>query len=222
MIVGRLVAKRAAVAVAGNRGVDEPGVAAGEGLPAVAEAVHHAGTEVLHEDIAGGQDRVENLSVVRALEVERDAFLVAVECHEIPGLSSHEGKPLARIVADIGPFDLDDAGPQIRQDHGAIRTRENPRHVDDGNAVERRLLQGIGGKSAHVERPSEAPASSAGCFGPRGADVASPVAPCSSPVRYWALPRPNDQSLSVFSTMLTITSVGGMPHERSSSAQSFR
>jgi len=46
--------------------------------------------------------------------------------------------------------------------------------------------------------------------------------PRSSPVRNWALPRPNDQSLSVFSTMLTITSVGGMPHERSSSAQSFR
>ena len=32
------------------------------------------------------------------------------------------------------------------------------------------------------------------------------------PVRNWASPLPNDQSSSVFSTKLTITSVGGTPH----------
>src|SRR5882724_2024320 len=97
---------------------------------------------------------------------------------------------------------------QIRQDHGAIRTRQNLRHVDDGDAVERGLLQRIGGKeNAHLDGPDGE------ALGPE---------PRSSPVRNWALPRPNDQSLSVFSTMLTIMSVGGMPHERSSSAQSFR
>src|ERR1700676_3527149 len=75
-------------------------------------------------------------------------------------------------------------------------------------AVEQELLQGIGGKEdAHLD-------------GPDGEALS--LEPRSSPVRNWALPRPNDQSLSVFSTMLTITSVGGMPHERSSSAQSFR
>jgi hypothetical protein len=65
----------------------------------------------------------------------------------------------------------------------------------------------IGRKSAHVERHREAPAGLAGCFDPGGVDAASPRAPCSSPVRNWALPRPNDQSATVFSTMLTITSV---------------
>ncbi len=44
----------------------------------------------------------------------------------------------------------------------------------------------------------------------------------SSPVRNWARPSPKDQSSSPFSTMVTITSAGAMPHSRSSSSQSSR
>lgn len=83
-VVRRLVTKRTAVAIAGNGSVDEPRVTAGKRLPAVTQAIHYARTEVFDDHVTGGQDRVEDLSVVRALEVERDAFLVAVECHEIP------------------------------------------------------------------------------------------------------------------------------------------
>jgi hypothetical protein len=45
--------------------------------------------------------------------------------------------------------------------------------------------------------------------------------PPNSPVKNCALPRPNDQSSSVLPTILTMTSEGGMSHERWSSSQRF-
>jgi hypothetical protein len=65
---------------------------------------------------------------------------MATKRHEIGRLPSHEGTSLACIVADVGPLDLDDACPDIGENHGAVWARQNPPHVDEGNVIERWLL----------------------------------------------------------------------------------
>ena len=96
-----------------------------DGVPVVAEARHHAGGEVLHEDVGLADERLEHLAVGVVLEVERDGLLAGVGHGEEAGalvgrdvvaaavLALDERRGMARDVAGARQLDLDDAGAEV-------------------------------------------------------------------------------------------------------------
>ena len=46
------------------------------------------------------------------------------------------GAEVAHVVAAAGPLDLDDVGAEVGQHHGAVRAGDDPREVEDADAVE--------------------------------------------------------------------------------------
>src|SRR5690349_7699116 len=86
------------------------------------ETVHRARAEVFDENVGARDKRVEDRAAARMLEVERDAFFVAVDAEEIGALALDEGgTPAACIVPLARLFDLDDAGAHVGQHHRAVR-----------------------------------------------------------------------------------------------------
>ena len=53
--------------------------------------------------------------------------------------------PLAGIVATVGPFDLDDLGAEVGQDHAAGRPHHHVGELEDADAGERQGVVGVHG-----------------------------------------------------------------------------
>ena len=74
---------------------------------------------------------------LRLLEVEREAFLVAIDAEEVGALARHERRsPGARVVASPRTFDLDHARAHVRQHQRAVRPRHDTSQIEDGDARE--------------------------------------------------------------------------------------
>ena len=74
----------------------------------------------------------------------------------LPRFSLHEGTDGACVVAFHGAFDLDHTSAQVRQHHGAIRTREHAGQIQDGDIGERaRAVHGF--PTAERGSPAAAP-----------------------------------------------------------------
>ena len=125
-VVAGQFAEGAGVPEARDRGIDQVRMRSGQALRAIAQAVHHPGAEVLHQHIRLIQQALKQLAVTRRLDVQHDAFLVAVEAAEIGAFSLHEGTEFAGIVSGPDLLHLDDTCAQVSQHHGAIRPGEYP------------------------------------------------------------------------------------------------
>jgi len=136
-VVGGPVRVGARLAKARGRSHHEARVARVQRLPAVAEALHGAGTKVLDENVGAAQQALEDGAVPGVLQVERDALLAAIQRRKVGGAPIDEGPDLARVVTTAGRLDLDDARTQIRQHQGAEGAREDARQIDDQDAGER-------------------------------------------------------------------------------------
>ena len=132
-------------AVARGAGVDDLRVALGQGAVADAQLVGHAFAEILDEHVGLFREFIEDFLGFGFLQVERQAFLVAVVGLEVevrPAVlgadqgASHAHDAAARVAADP-LFDLDDFGAQVGQHHGRDRSLLPDRPVDDANPVER-------------------------------------------------------------------------------------
>ena len=55
-------------------------------LPRQTHAIHHTGLEVLHDHIGAGEEAHQFVDALRALEIDGDAFLVAVGTLEISAI----------------------------------------------------------------------------------------------------------------------------------------
>ena len=119
-VVSRQVGVRSRLPVAGNGGVDQPGVLRAQSLVIQALLRHPAHAEVLHHDVRLGHQSPRNfLPPVRG-EIERDAALVAVEAEVVGALAGQERRsPGARVVTAAGPLDLDDVRAQVAEEHRA-------------------------------------------------------------------------------------------------------
>ena len=113
------------------------------GQIAVAEplAVHRAGPEVLHDDVAEGHHLQERGPVRGGGEVAAEAPLLPVEEPEVAAV-------VAVVRADVRPdqarrvdvrlaLDLDDIGPEVGQDHRGERPGQRPREVDHADVGQR-------------------------------------------------------------------------------------
>ena len=70
--------------------------------------------------------------VLRDVEIEGDAALVAVESQVIGALTSDiRGAEMAGVVPFAGLFNFDHGCPQVAQDHGTVGPGQYTRKIDD-------------------------------------------------------------------------------------------
>ena len=110
--------------------VDQARVEFAQRLVIEAQLLHGAGLEVLADDVGRGDQAQRRLDATGLLEIECDAFLVAVE-----GRKESRPRPqqAARIVTVDG-LDLDDFGTQVAQQHAAGRPHHHVGELDDTDA----------------------------------------------------------------------------------------
>ena len=138
------IAVRAAVAIAGEGGVDDLRVDRAQRLVATAEAVHDAGTEGIDHHIGLGHHTLEGLNILRQAQVKGDRLLAAIDQAE--QLRAHG----AGIVPALGLLDLDDLGAELRQVERAEGARQQPGQIEHAQPVEQRILgRGLIGHSRH-------------------------------------------------------------------------
>src|SRR6185295_467692 len=105
-------------------------------LPGEAEAIEHAGAEILHDDVALLQQIDEHLLAFGALHVHGDRALVAVEHREVEAVGlRHVAQLAARRVAHR-ILELDHVGAHPREQLRAGRARLHVRHVENPHTLE--------------------------------------------------------------------------------------
>ncbi len=109
-----------------------------------AEAVEHAGPEVLQQDVGPLDQRGQHRDAVVALQVQRDGLLVAVGRQEVgrlpfpAALGVDERRPPAPgVVTRPGGLDLHDTGAEVAQHHAGVGAGEGAGEVDDEGSVQR-------------------------------------------------------------------------------------
>lgn len=105
--------------------------------------VQSAGDVVLDEHMRFADQFAHDVLALGLPEVHAHAPLVPVQRHEVqahrgPAADVHERRPeTPAVVADRGPLDLDHVRAHVGQDHGAVRPRGHPGHVDHPDALQR-------------------------------------------------------------------------------------
>ena len=120
-----------------DRAVDDVFADCPHGLVVDSETIHDARTEVLHDQVGVTGQAQEQLAAARALEIERDASLVAVRHRERVALAGDVRGQSTSVVASRKPLDLDDVGAQIREHHRAVGASEEAGQVENPKVVER-------------------------------------------------------------------------------------
>ena len=109
------------------------------GFGADAAFLHHAGAEVLDQDIGALAQLVQGGDILGLFQVQRDGALGSVLAVEIQ--RGHAIRPVGRapepcIIAAIGFFHLDDVGTHIGQHGAGKRAGQRLADLDDGQAGE--------------------------------------------------------------------------------------
>ena len=104
------------------------------------ELGHGAGLEVLADDVGGGNQSQHRLQAFRGLQVQRQAFFVAVEHREKARARADELARGITLAAVANRLDLDDFGAQIGQHHTAGRAHHHVRELDHAQAFVRQAL----------------------------------------------------------------------------------
>ena len=102
-----------------------------------AEFAERPRPEILDQDVGAGHQTIENRAALGMFEVERDAFLVAIDAQEVRALALEEGRaPRPRVIPLARLLDLDDARAHVSEEHRAIRSREDTGEVENHDSVE--------------------------------------------------------------------------------------
>src|SRR5581483_1274548 len=97
-----------------------------------AELRQRAGTKVLDDDVASGNESVEDRTSFRRLEVERDAFLVAVDAEKVRALFADKRRaPGSRVVAAAGLLDFQNARAHVAEQRRAVRAGQDACQVQN-------------------------------------------------------------------------------------------
>ena len=122
------VGVRPILAEAGDAGVDEARIDARQRLVVDAQALLHAGPEILHDHVRLLHHALERGEAFRRLEVQRHAALVAVQVLEVGALA----RAAHRLLRPGRRFDLDDVGAPVGELARASRPGPHAGEVEDG------------------------------------------------------------------------------------------
>src|SRR5580658_3519053 len=145
-IVADHVAIGAVLAVAGDRAVNDLGVAQADAVVVDAQALGDAGTILLDDHVGARGEAGIDFAARPALEIEADGLLVAIE--RVEGIAAEAGGDIlyaggtgllrAAAGGNAGLFDLDHLGAEIAEDHGAEGSRRELGEIEYLDAAERR------------------------------------------------------------------------------------
>ena len=126
-------------AVGRDRGHHEARVDRVQALEIESNAIHLGRRDVVNEDVGLRDELFEQIETLGPCDIERDAELVGIEVEEqtaLFGMRLAAGKRTAhaRMVANAGPFDLDDFGAHIGHQLRRIRRRRHLTDFDDFEA----------------------------------------------------------------------------------------
>ena len=149
-VVARQVALRAVLAVAADRAVHEARIQRRVCSMPKPSLSRLPGLKFSMNTSAPSRRRFSTSAPFGALQVEREAALVAVDAEEVraPAVAD-ERPPRPRIVAGLGFLDLDHVGAHVAEQHRAERAGEDPGEVDDLETGERqggwhaRIMRGL-------------------------------------------------------------------------------
>ena len=126
-----------ALPVAGDAAIDEAWIELGQRGVAEPEPVHDTGAKALDQRVGAGRQAPQQRAAFRLLEVDAQAFLVAIdELVEIAGVTRHRPHR-ADIVAGAGVLDLDHLGAVIGEVLGGERAGQQTGEIEDAQAGER-------------------------------------------------------------------------------------
>ena len=120
--VGRTLGGGTGLAVAGDRAIDQPRIDLAQRLVAEPEAVHHAGAEILDQDIGFRDQPMNERDRIGILEVEREASLSRIELAEIGAVAVADRRAQPHVVA-FRRLDLDHLRADVGQQPRAIGAR---------------------------------------------------------------------------------------------------
>jgi hypothetical protein len=89
------------------------------------------GAVILDQDVGGADEAAQDVGAFRLLQIDDEAFLVAVDAEEIVALAGDEGRKVPRLVAEAGRLDLQHFGAEIAEALGAERAGQDAGQVDD-------------------------------------------------------------------------------------------
>jgi hypothetical protein len=138
----------AALPIAGDRAIDQPGIERRERGIIQPEAGHHAGAEILDHDVEAGHHLLDEVADRRGLEVAGQRLLAGVEVAEIGAVPIAQGRAGAHLIA-LERLDLDHLGAQIGQ-HArgkgpAITLVKSSTRTPDKRIAEAPAGSGLGG-----------------------------------------------------------------------------
>ena len=122
------VSVRPILAEAGDAGVDEARIDARQRLVVDAQALLHAGPEILHDHVRLPHHALERGEAFRRLEIQRQAALVAMQVLEVGALA----RAAHRLFRPGRRFDLDDVGAPVGELARASRPCPHAGEVEDG------------------------------------------------------------------------------------------
>src|SRR5207245_1804729 len=114
-VLAALVTIGAGGAVPAAEGVDQARVDRAQVVVAEAEPLHHAGPEVVHQNVGLAGEPIDRLTTERRADVDRDAALVAIQAPEHGTLAARVFHVHAGEIAGARPLDLDDVGAEVAQ-----------------------------------------------------------------------------------------------------------
>ena len=142
-VVSGLERARPGLPEAGNRTVDETGIACRQRLRSEAEPFHHARTELLQNHV-GRVDQLQHLLARgRILEIELDAGLAAIEHGVERACRPCLGRKEAHVLA-TRPLDLDDLRSRLGQHQAGQRPGQQRAEIEHGDPG-KRLLRHVPG-----------------------------------------------------------------------------
>jgi hypothetical protein len=142
-VVAGMLGPGAGLAVTGDRAIDDARVDRLHRLVADAQLVHHAGAEAFEDHVGIPGQAQEGGHAGGLLEVEAQAFLVAIDHAEEDAVAAFaSGGALTRthgagVVAGARVLDLDHLGAEVGQMHGRHRPGQQAREVEHADARER-------------------------------------------------------------------------------------
>ena len=137
MIVGRPAPHFAALTEAGDRAIDQLRIDPAEIRPADLQLIDGAGTLVLHHDVGDLRQPVDDLPAFGRFQVHGDGAFAAIHrderrTDEPIGLA----RKIAKIIAAIGLFDLDDVRADEAEMIRAEWAGQGMSKVKDSNSLQ--------------------------------------------------------------------------------------
>ena len=125
------------LAVAGDRAIDDVGPDRADVVIAEAEARHDARPELLDDDVGTLDQRAQPRARRLVLQIERHAFLAAVEHGEIGAVGAPFRAVGPHLLAAAGALDLYHFRAGLGEDQSRHRPRQERAEIENGDARQR-------------------------------------------------------------------------------------